>query len=312
MPSWSQLKEIIERSKTQNAPPVIFYVTVPTKQTTDNEFTDVYRWELCLRSLSLQQQLGIRNKKFLLDAYQVLINKLLQDFVLKIYLFEESSLEIPEPIRYTYNEFGKPLLSPEYDLGMNLHFSMSNSADIVGMVVTTHPAARRIGIDLSNTNDDVLPVGDPGVGLETYESVFFPSEYQHLQLYKDDARLKLLLNQYWALKESYTKLLGVGLNMDLSRLEFSGVNFLDVEANKLGHPEEQIPWVGPPVELRLHDIEQALSQGYTNRVDLGLLKSPNIVVSTICEYDGTVPDSTPVVVNIPLSMLVEFTITHTK
>lgn len=167
------------------------------------------KFEKLLRFLPFSQQTRIISKKDATIARITLINQLLQRYICCRVVGKQ-----PHELEFTANQYGKPFLKDS-----NFQFSMSNSSISTSMVVDFDN--KEVGIDLADTRD-VDTFGDDY--LNHFRDIFHPNEFEYLKGFTDNTdQQKLLFTQYWALKESYTKKLGVGLNGDLASYNFRNV-----------------------------------------------------------------------------------------
>lgn len=184
--------------------------------------TDDFSFHEALTLLPLATQAQILKKKFQKDQIRALCNQLLQKYgVLKHVTISRNELI------WGRGEFGKPKLV-NYP---HIHFSMSNGEDTVCMYImnsklndeTNGPDRldEEVGIDIASIVD-LAKVED----LQLYKgNVFTVVEFNHLESFKDDLqKLKKMFAHYWSLKESYTKLLGTGLNTNLLKIDLGVVD----------------------------------------------------------------------------------------
>lgn len=156
---------------------------------------DDFNFELTLRLVNdLKLQTKIRQLKPQL-RYKQLISVLFTRFTLNRAL--ENSLS--QDISYKYNSYGKPSIH-------GLAFNTSSSNDILAVVLHSSP----VGIDLSHSMQNV--------SLENYLKQFEPI-FHKAELTQVDSYFKF--NHFWTLKEAFTKLIGCGLNVELSDFYFT-------------------------------------------------------------------------------------------
>lgn len=112
--------------------------------------------------------------------------------ILLNYLLMEININDPT---YSVNEYGKPYLNNH----SNIHFNISHSEEYVFCAVSESP----IGVDIECLHD---------VDLDIAKNYFHNDEYQYIinSSEKNEAFFKI-----WVLKESYLKMKGFGLNLDL-------------------------------------------------------------------------------------------------
>ncbi|CAK7902789.1 hypothetical protein CAAN1_18S01024 [[Candida] anglica] len=179
-----------------------------------NEFLeDDFNFEICLRYLSLDEQLKVRSKKY--DSKKELINRLFTRLVLNLQVDNSDSFQPFNALKFQYNEYGKPSLLRAIDDGKNFQFNASTSNDILSMVIQSGIESS-VGIDLSHSRQKI----DPDSCIEDFRQIFDDSEYQHLSQIENKNDQYNTFNQYWTLKEAFTKLLGCGLNIDLASFWF--------------------------------------------------------------------------------------------
>lgn len=171
--------------------------------------SDDYNFELCLRLLSLKEQLAVRSKKY--DQKKELLNKLFTRCVLNICLGKEG---IFDEIPFVYNEFGKPKIK-DAEMGRSFQFNASSSNSILSIVIQFE-SDTPIGVDLSHSEQKI----SPGTCVEDFKNIFDLSEYNYLSLIQSVELRYAAFNRFWTLKEAFTKLLGCGLNVDLSLFRF--------------------------------------------------------------------------------------------
>ncbi|KAI5958813.1 LYS5 [Candida theae] len=103
-----------------------------------------------------------------------------------------------QKVSFEYNKFGKPSIE-------GLEFNSSSSNDIFAIALHSFP----IGIDLSHSTQNVSSTD--------YKKQFEPI-FHKLELRQLDSYFKF--NHFWTLKEAFTKLIGCGLNVELSDFYF--------------------------------------------------------------------------------------------
>jgi 4'-phosphopantetheinyl transferase len=101
----------------------------------------------------------------------------------------------PRELRFVYNAFGKPELSP--DFGSRLRFNVSHSADRALIAITTD---RNVGVDLECIRADFDYT-------EISRSCFSAEELDHLNA----APSPETFFRYWTRREAYVKARGEGL-----------------------------------------------------------------------------------------------------
>lgn len=183
-----------------------------------NCLADNFSFEVCLRHLSLEAQSSVRSKKQ--GQAKALVLQLFQKVVLNHALFRAGLAEneaLFEELPLETGLFGKPALA--LPPGRNLHFNASSSNDL--MAIAVHFGPQPIGIDLSHERQDAV---SPTEFVEQFRGIFARPELARLEAEPSVAKRYVLFNQFWTLKEAFTKFVGCGLNTDLSTF------FFDVKA----------------------------------------------------------------------------------
>lgn len=246
----------------------------------------VLQFEVAMRQLPFQQQVKIMQKKFTLDAKTALANQLLQRFISCLCLgtHDQSKLQFKQ------NQYGKPYL-----VDSDFSFSMSNQQGYTSMVISL--VNEEIGIDLASCSD----VDKFGVDyLEHFHDIFHPEEFQILQGIKSSDDLKLIFTEYWALKESYTKKLGVGLNGDLASYNFTNVPKLH-STIYTETPIDDTLQIHHPVSWN-NSTKLSLA-GEPHNIDIHLAIIPNTdIVLSIC---GKIPED-PLLIRTPISLITKY------
>ncbi|WP_379129643.1 4'-phosphopantetheinyl transferase family protein [Paenibacillus sp. sgz500958] len=106
-------------------------------------------------------------------------------------------------IQLVKNPFGKPYLNNRE----GIHFNVSHSGNYVVC-----------GLDDQNIGVDIEEVRD--IGLDLAKSYFHIKEYAYIISQEMDRQIQTLYD-FWTLKESYIKYLGVGLNKPLGSFYFT-------------------------------------------------------------------------------------------
>lgn len=181
-----------------------------------NFLNDDFNFETTLRLLNLKDQLSVRSQKTDIGRFKLLISKLFSKLVLNyiLYIYEANGEFEPwKDLDFTYNKFGKPYLIQQEKY--QFQFSMSSSNDMLCIVVELNTSTP-IGVDLSHSKQAISPTNF----LEQFKPIFDPVEELQLSEIKDLNYRYTIFNQVWTLKEAFTKLLGSGLNIDLSKFYF--------------------------------------------------------------------------------------------
>lgn len=186
---------------------VVFTLTISNEL--QQLLTDDFNFEMCLRLFSLTEQLKIRSKRY--GKIKELLNRLFTRCILNLCMGKS---DLFSEVRFTYNKFGKPFI--DCDGGkMKFQYNASTSNDVLSIVVQ-FDSITPIGIDLSHSQQKL------GVStcVEDFKQIFGPDEYEFLSEIENENDRYLLFNQFWTLKEAFTKLLGCGLNVELSNFQF--------------------------------------------------------------------------------------------
>lgn len=194
---------------------LLFTTNITTTELVDYLNDDFY-FETSLRLLNLKDQLTVRCQKNVDNRNKQLISRLFFKLVLNyiIYIYDANGEFQPwKDLNFSYNEFGKPYLMQQ-EL-YKFQFNSSSSNDILSIVVELN-APGPIGIDLSHSRQAISSTNF----LEEFKPIFDPTEIQQLLEIKDVSFRYIIFNQLWTLKEALTKLLGSGLNIDLSKFCF--------------------------------------------------------------------------------------------
>ncbi|CDR38875.1 CYFA0S02e07668g1_1 [Cyberlindnera fabianii] len=245
------------------------------------------QFETALRLLPFESQTRIISKKFSKDAQTALANQLLQRYICCCLTGKTI-----RDLQFTTNEYGKPRL-----VDSDVAFSMSNQRGYTSMVVSL--IGIEVGVDLAST-DDVNQFGDDDY-IKHFRDIFHPKEFEYLESIKDERTRRDVFTHFWALKESYTKLLGVGLNGDLTSYWFSNVEPLyyteQADENSEGLIiHSRIKWDNQ-ISLRVFDNLEKTSI-FSTMID-------NQVVVSICQ-DAPTHDTSPLLIEVPLKTIMDF------
>ncbi|CAL9735531.1 L-aminoadipate-semialdehyde dehydrogenase-phosphopantetheinyl transferase [Monosporozyma servazzii] len=177
---------------------------------------DAFKFETAMRLLPLPVQASVLSKKSQGDKIRTLCNRILQLYGCLVL----SGVQKRNDLKFKRGKYGKPIMDSQT---AHLAFSMSNGEEHVCMYIkknVDNDSAKPIdvGIDIASVKD--LQKSEE---LELYKDVFSEAEYTTLlRCPKED--INKLFAQYWSLKESYTKYLGSGLNIDLKQINTGIVN----------------------------------------------------------------------------------------
>jgi 4'-phosphopantetheinyl transferase len=112
--------------------------------------------------------------------------------------------------RFEVNAYGKPSIAPEHSAARGIEFNISHTDGLVAVGVVRE---RAIGVDVEN-------VRSQPAALEIADRFFAPTEVNDLCALPS-AQQPQRFFQYWTLKESYIKALGVGLSRPLDSFAFN-------------------------------------------------------------------------------------------
>ncbi|KAI5954356.1 LYS5 [Candida jiufengensis] len=199
-------------------PNVILYITTITKDLIEY-LQDDYNFEIALRLLDdLKLQSAIQNLKTPFK-YKQLVSNLFSRYVLN----KQIHKPVFSKLEYSFNQYGKPSIK-------GINFNSSSSNDIIAIAITGSEAS--IGIDLSHSSQNLSPTDY----MEQFKPIFNEREVGKVDSY-------FKFNHFWTLKEAFTKLLGCGLNLDLSKFYFNTDAFNDKDYrvfNKIGKNESTL------------------------------------------------------------------------
>lgn len=219
-----------ETDSSQDSSTILFFYLDLRNEGIVQHFLDQFTFEICSRILPLKQQVHIRNIR---DERLRIIKLINGIFVRYLVACFEKNLGSLSDIKIAHDKFGKPAFSnrPDYS------FNSSDEESISSVAVCFH-GVNPIGCDLSNPSDiegfhlsDLrdfykYEFRDIFTEMETIElDKMFKSKY-----YADRNSQLQILSQYWAIKESLSKMDGYGLNYGLRKYEVLGI----------GHPTEFI------------------------------------------------------------------------
>lgn len=229
---------------------------------------DVFNFELCLRKLSLSEQIAIRSIKY--KPKKALILRIMAKYILNSLLAFEEGEKNCDPWRhleYSYNEYGKPELASIN--GARIQFNSSSSDDLAAMAIQFGGNSNSpVGIDLSHESQDSI---SPEAFMSQFEGIFSAKETIFLKNIEDIELRYRKFNQLWTLKEAFTKFLGVGLNMDLASFSFT---LLPI------HPKEPFPTETSNFRQENSNLKQESSSSKQDQSCLSLLWDYDIDVDT--------------------------------
>ncbi|KAK6205073.1 uncharacterized protein RJT21DRAFT_12917 [Scheffersomyces amazonensis] len=213
---YHEIDEAVQKRLYQDSPNkescnVLLFTTTLTPELVDFLSND-YNFELVLRLVNnLKEQLYISSIKDSHQRFKTLIQILFTRLILN-YLTSDSK-HLWDKIRFTYNKYGKP--SIENMSAFTFNSSSSNS--IISIIVQFSNSDSPIGIDLSHAKQNGI---SPSNFIEEFRPIFGSNELKLLQSIEDSDSKYFTFNHIWTLKEAFTKLLGCGLNIDLSEFDY--------------------------------------------------------------------------------------------
>ncbi|KAK9476626.1 4'-phosphopantetheinyl transferase superfamily [Lipomyces japonicus] len=186
--------------------------------------------------LPAYEQLALKKYHFRSDAVQHLVSLLLQHAVI-------SQLQgiAWKDSRITRSTSGRPSYqSARFD------YNVSHHGGLVAIGVRT-VNSKRIGVDIVDIDEATKNWRS---GWENdFHDVFTENEYKTILSERDSYKIKRRLFTFWALKEAYTKAIGVGLLSDLKSVEFTNVG--DIDVSGLDHYSKTLCKVnGEPIDWR--------------------------------------------------------------
>lgn len=198
-------------------------ISIFTTSTTSKELADFlkddYNFELCMRKLTLKEQLKVRNSKH--NQQKELVSRLFSMAILnhaihcqRLKLCPDEKYNQWAELLYEYNQYGKPRLQDQSKL--NFEFNSSGSNDIISIAIK-YDSHSPIGIDLSHESQDLISSTH---FMDQFQGIFAPQEVEQLDRIIDIGQKYLSFNHFWTLKEAFTKFVGCGLNIDLSSFWF--------------------------------------------------------------------------------------------
>lgn len=183
---------------------------------------DDYNFESTIRYLTLEEQLRVKSSKSKIKA---LITNLFTKLVLNYFICNRGKELLFNPwqqLPLKHNSYGKPILD-------RIFFNSSSSNDIITVAVSL---VTEIGVDLSHAVQVSI---SPEDFMDQFKGIFHPDDLLTLDSIKDMHRRYIIFNQLWTLKESFTKLIGSGLNIDLQQVGFYFNDDLQVKTSIPAH-----------------------------------------------------------------------------
>ncbi|ODV93437.1 hypothetical protein PACTADRAFT_36055 [Pachysolen tannophilus NRRL Y-2460] len=279
---FDKLFDIFHESIFAKKEPILFYI----ESVNDDINNDDYNFEVCMRQFSLIDQAKILNKKLRKDQVIKLLNQLILKLVYRIYKRDENAI-----IETVYNQYGKPSIAGD------IKFNQSDEDGITALVIDFDHNFEAIGLDLSNTQN----INNPESFITDFKSIFHPDEIDQIE----KNTTKMLLAEYWALKESYSKLIGMGISAPLEKFNFTNVKVLD---QNFKNPQDNYEYQDYGITFKKIDwykntVFKIDGEHKNHKIYLGKLQD-NVVCSIIA--DGTKSDiAEPIVVGLKVGLIVE-------
>lgn len=229
--------------------------------------SDVYNLEMCLRLLSLSDSAKLR----MLSGH-VLAKKLLAKLLVSLVVNYFQGTPSLKEVRFTYGKYGKPSVLADFE------FSISTSNDIVCVAVEIG-SNTPIGVDLSHHKQDAV---SPLEFMDQFGPMFTALEKTQLENIADLGKRYIAFNHLWTLKESFTKLIGSGLHIDLASFSFA----MNVEPPTDSWTRSDID----TTQLKISAAEWHLSETYycyTTTLDAAV--NPPVLLSHISEANSQPP-----------------------
>ncbi|KAJ3158076.1 hypothetical protein HDU89_000459 [Geranomyces variabilis] len=178
--------------------------------------------DVLLSYLPKKEQIRIRSFRFPVDGHRSLMGQILVRLAILTYM---PDLQHMSDLVMGRTSAGKPILvSPE---NPGVAFNVSHHGDWVVVAANTAPL---LGVDVSLVKPPSASSGETvDEFLEAFENFFTEKEWEYVhkglagEAQVDPTSQDRLhrFHQLWCLKESYVKAVGVGLGLDLERIEFS-------------------------------------------------------------------------------------------
>lgn len=177
---------------------------------------DDFNFEMALRIVPVSEHLKIRN----ISNHKLRCKKLINSLFIRLLLnFTESQVlghDVSpwKSVDLKYNHYGKPYFH-DNQLNQTVSFSLSSSNNVVALALEIGLMSP-IGIDLSHSEQNISPT----TWLSDFKDIFHDSEVEQLIEIPNTEKSYVAFNQIWTLKEAFTKFIGSGLNVDLSKFAF--------------------------------------------------------------------------------------------
>ncbi|AOW05170.1 YALIA101S05e09670g1_1 [Yarrowia lipolytica] len=172
-----------------------------------------------MRLLPVESQLDISRFRYRSDAKMALGSQLLQRYIATVLTGK----------KWTDIVISKTPQGKSFVANSPFDYNISHHSELV--VVAVRPDGKQIGVDITST---VPPSNWTMNWMEGFSQIFSPFEYSQVT---SDSTGNGEFFLRWALKESYSKAIGMGLNMDLAKLEFRNLDtarLMDAAKDKTG------------------------------------------------------------------------------
>ncbi|KAG5366712.1 L-aminoadipate-semialdehyde dehydrogenase-phosphopantetheinyl transferase [Yarrowia sp. B02] len=172
-----------------------------------------------MRLLPVESQLDISRFRYRSDAKMALGSQLLQRYIATVLTGK----------KWTDIVISKTPQGKSFVPNSPFDYNISHHSELV--VVAVRPDGKQIGVDITST---VPPSNWTMNWMEGFSQIFSPYEYSQVT---SDTTGNGEFFLRWALKESYSKAIGMGLNMDLAKLEFRNLDtarLMEVAKDKTG------------------------------------------------------------------------------
>jgi len=150
----------------------------------------------------------------------------------------------PAKFSFTTNAYGKPFITTPIQ-HQTLHFNLSHTEGLAAIAISRHTA---LGIDVENKDRQILT--------QSIAEQFFAPEECHAVAQASEHERSTKMLEFWTLKESYIKAVGMGLSIALDSFAFKLATAqqaacllrLDAQAEELSAWRF---WQGQPTENHL-------------------------------------------------------------
>lgn len=160
------------------------------------------------------------------DQHRYLITRALVRVVLSKYCDIE-----PKDWVFNKGSHGKPVIGNDHASATGLFFNISHTNGVVIVGVAREPS---LGVDVEN-----LDRRKPSLGIA--ETFFASAEVEVLRELADLDQQRRFY-EYWTLKESYIKAVGLGLSIPLDKFSFSFPTASTIQLTLADNPEHADQW----------------------------------------------------------------------